>query len=167
MLATILVRCFLTAPPFSSFLSYCQQGFEPQIRSIVEKVPAKRQTFLFSATGPKEIQRLAHDFLTDPVQINVGEVDALVANKDTKLTKTSNVARKRGLIVVILVSHHRRRGGSMARRSLTASRSKRGDSAGQEVLVVRTSTSRPLRHIVRRKNLWPQRTSVCQTKGKV
>jgi ATP-dependent RNA helicase DDX5/DBP2 len=37
---------------------------------------------LFSATWPKEIQRMAHDFLKDPVQINVGEVDKLVANKD-------------------------------------------------------------------------------------
>jgi ATP-dependent RNA helicase DDX5/DBP2 len=37
---------------------------------------------LFSATWPKEIQKLAHDFLKDPVQINVGEVNMLVANKD-------------------------------------------------------------------------------------
>jgi len=60
-------------------------GFEPQIRSIVEKTnAATRQTLLFSATWPKEIQRLAHDFLKDPVQINVGEVNALVANKDIK-----------------------------------------------------------------------------------
>lgn len=58
------------------------QGFEPQIRSIVDKVPKTRQTMLFSATWPREIQRLAHDFLVDPVQINVGEVNALVANKD-------------------------------------------------------------------------------------
>jgi len=62
-------------------------GFEPQIRSIVEKTnAATRQTLLFSATWPKEIQRLAHDFLRDPVQINVGEVNALVANKDIKQT---------------------------------------------------------------------------------
>ena len=41
---------------------------------------------LFSATWPKVIQRLAFDFLCDPIQINVGEVDALVANKDIKQT---------------------------------------------------------------------------------
>ena len=41
---------------------------------------------LFSATWPREIQQLAHDFLKDPVQINVGEVNALVANKDIKQT---------------------------------------------------------------------------------
>lgn len=58
-------------------------GFEPQIRSIVDKIPKTRQTMLFSATWPKEIQRLARDFLKrDSIQVNVGEVDALVANKD-------------------------------------------------------------------------------------
>ncbi|KAL9181111.1 hypothetical protein ACHAXT_009916 [Thalassiosira profunda] len=59
-------------------------GFEPQIRSIMGNVPdnANRQTLLFSATWPKEIQRLAFDFLQDPVQINVGEINSLNANKD-------------------------------------------------------------------------------------
>ena len=57
-------------------------GFEPQIRSILQHVPQKRQTMLFSATWPREIQALARQFLTRPVQINVGEVNALVANKD-------------------------------------------------------------------------------------
>lgn len=59
-------------------------GFEPQIRSIMETIPesTRRQTLLFSATWPKEIQRLAFDFLSDPVQINVGEVNVLNANKD-------------------------------------------------------------------------------------
>ena len=41
-------------------------GFEPQIRRIVEEedMPREgRQTFMFSATFPKEIQRLAADFL--------------------------------------------------------------------------------------------------------
>ena len=59
-------------------------GFEPQIRSIMNNVPdaTKRQTLLFSATWPKEIQRLAFDFLNEPVQINVGEANVLNANKD-------------------------------------------------------------------------------------
>jgi superfamily II DNA/RNA helicase len=42
-------------------------GFEPQIRKIVEQSgmppPGERQTLLFSATFPKEIQALASDFL--------------------------------------------------------------------------------------------------------
>merc|ERR1712113_1142182 len=45
-------------------------GFEPQIRSIVEKMRSPgRQTMLFSATWPLHVQRLAEDFLSDPVEI--------------------------------------------------------------------------------------------------
>ncbi|KIY96932.1 ATP-dependent RNA helicase [Monoraphidium neglectum] len=53
-------------------------GFEPQIRRIVEgedMPPAgHRQTMLFSATFPKEIQRLAADFLHDYIFLTVGRV---------------------------------------------------------------------------------------------
>lgn len=59
-------------------------GFEPQICSVVKHVPETRQTLLFSATWPREIQQLAHDFLKDPIQVNVGDVNSLNANKDIK-----------------------------------------------------------------------------------
>ncbi|KAK8568700.1 hypothetical protein V6N13_106595 [Hibiscus sabdariffa] len=53
-------------------------GFEPQIRKIVEQMdmppPGTRQTMLFSATFPDEIQRLASDFLSDYVFLAVGRV---------------------------------------------------------------------------------------------
>lgn len=34
-------------------------GFEPQIRKIVSQIRPDRQTLMFSATWPKEVQRLA------------------------------------------------------------------------------------------------------------
>jgi ATP-dependent RNA helicase DDX3X len=53
-------------------------GFEPQIRRIVEgeDMPqtGQRQTLLFSATFPKEIQRLASDFLYNYIFLTVGRV---------------------------------------------------------------------------------------------
>ncbi|KAJ9685875.1 hypothetical protein PVL29_017804 [Vitis rotundifolia] len=53
-------------------------GFEPQIRRIVEQMdmPPRgvRQTMLFSATFPKEIQRLASDFLSNYIFLAVGRV---------------------------------------------------------------------------------------------
>ncbi|KZV21313.1 DEAD-box ATP-dependent RNA helicase 37-like [Dorcoceras hygrometricum] len=53
-------------------------GFEPQIRKIVQRMdmppPGIRQTLLFSATFPKEIQRLAADFLSNYVFLAVGRV---------------------------------------------------------------------------------------------
>ena len=56
-------------------------GFEPQIRKIVNGVPARRQTLMFTATWPKEVRRIAADLLVNPVQVNIGNVDELVANK--------------------------------------------------------------------------------------
>nr|XP_043625043.1 DEAD-box ATP-dependent RNA helicase 52-like [Erigeron canadensis] len=53
-------------------------GFEPQIRKIVERLnmppPGRRQTMLFSATFPAEIQRLASDFLSNYIFLSVGRV---------------------------------------------------------------------------------------------
>ncbi|XP_057485388.1 DEAD-box ATP-dependent RNA helicase 52C-like isoform X1 [Actinidia eriantha] len=53
-------------------------GFEPQIRRIVEQMEmpptGARQTMLFSATFPTEIQRLASDFLSDYIFLSVGRV---------------------------------------------------------------------------------------------
>ncbi|CAH9068249.1 unnamed protein product [Cuscuta epithymum] len=53
-------------------------GFEPQIRKIVQEMdmppPGVRQTMLFSATFPREIQRLASDFLSNYLFLTVGRV---------------------------------------------------------------------------------------------
>ena len=54
-------------------------GFEPQIRTIVSQIRPDRQTVMWSATWPKEVQSLARDFMKEAVQINVGS-DSLSAN---------------------------------------------------------------------------------------
>ncbi|KAL3640112.1 DEAD-box ATP-dependent RNA helicase 14 [Castilleja foliolosa] len=56
-------------------------GFEPQIRKIVKEVPTRRQTLMYTATWPKEVRRIASDLLVNPVQVNIGNVDELAANK--------------------------------------------------------------------------------------
>jgi len=55
-------------------------GFEPDIRAIIGHIPRERQTVMFSATWPPEIQRIASDFLQNPVKINIGHPD-LSANR--------------------------------------------------------------------------------------
>ncbi|SDM32029.1 ATP-dependent RNA helicase RhlE [Geoalkalibacter ferrihydriticus] len=47
-------------------------GFFPSIRRILKKLPAQRQTLLFSATMPNEIRHLAQEILKDPVTVQVG-----------------------------------------------------------------------------------------------
>ncbi len=46
-------------------------GFIDDIRWIVDRVPKKRQTLLFSATMPSRIQHLANSILTDPVDVRL------------------------------------------------------------------------------------------------
>jgi len=64
-------------------------GFEPQIRRIVEgdnmPKPDERQTLMFSATFPKEIQMLARDFLKDYVFLAVGRVGSTSENITQKI----------------------------------------------------------------------------------
>ncbi|XP_029207734.1 ATP-dependent RNA helicase DDX3X-like [Acropora millepora] len=59
-------------------------GFEPQIRRIVDKdtMPkaGERQTLMFSATFPKEIQMLARDFLVNYIFLAVGRVGSTSEN---------------------------------------------------------------------------------------
>ncbi|RXG72390.1 putative ATP-dependent RNA helicase DDX17, partial [Armadillidium vulgare] len=49
-------------------------GFEPQIRKILEQIRPDRQTLMWSATWPKEVRKLAEDFLKDYIQLNVGSL---------------------------------------------------------------------------------------------
>jgi ATP-dependent RNA helicase RhlE len=47
-------------------------GFAPQINRVVERVPPYRQTLLFSATMPPEVEALARKYLRRPVVVQVG-----------------------------------------------------------------------------------------------
>ncbi|HEY5791826.1 MAG TPA: DEAD/DEAH box helicase [Chthoniobacterales bacterium] len=47
-------------------------GFLPDVRRIIEKCPQQRQTLLFSATIPEEIERLSAWCLKDPAKIEIG-----------------------------------------------------------------------------------------------
>jgi superfamily II DNA/RNA helicase len=46
-------------------------GFIPDIEKIVSRIPAARQTLMFSATMPPEIKRLSEKFLQNPKMITV------------------------------------------------------------------------------------------------
>ena len=47
-------------------------GFEPQISRIIANVRPSRQTVMFSATFPRQIETLAKKVLTKPLEIVVG-----------------------------------------------------------------------------------------------
>ncbi|MEV6242927.1 DEAD/DEAH box helicase [Lentzea sp. NPDC051838] len=59
-------------------------GFLPDIERILNMVPDKRQTMLFSATMPGPIITLARTFLTQPTHIRAEENDAGATHERTK-----------------------------------------------------------------------------------
>jgi ATP-dependent RNA helicase RhlE len=51
-------------------------GFVNDVKKVIAKIPAKRQTLFFSATMPKEIQHLADSILTNPERVEVTPVSS-------------------------------------------------------------------------------------------
>ncbi|XP_076454089.1 ATP-dependent RNA helicase DDX3Y-like isoform X2 [Babylonia areolata] len=80
-------------------------GFEPQIRRIVEKdnMPptGQRQTLMFSATFPKEIQVLARDFLDNYIFLAVGRVGSTSENITQKVVWVEE-SEKRSFLLDLL-----------------------------------------------------------------
>ncbi len=66
-------------------------GFIPDIENICTKLPANRQTLLFSATMPPPIKKLADKFLSNPKTIEVSR--AASTNKDIEQFKIRTSAQ--------------------------------------------------------------------------
>ncbi|XP_033616469.1 ATP-dependent RNA helicase DDX3X isoform X2 [Fukomys damarensis] len=83
-------------------------GFEPQIRRIVEQdtMPPKgvRQTMMFSATFPKEIQMLACDFLDEYIFLAVGRVGSTSENITQKVIWVEELDKRSCLLDVLVTT---------------------------------------------------------------
>ncbi|MBE9511717.1 MAG: DEAD/DEAH box helicase [Bacteroidetes bacterium] len=55
-------------------------GFRDDLDSILEKTPGIKRTLLFSATMPKEVARIAKNYMNSPVEITVGTQNAGAEN---------------------------------------------------------------------------------------
>merc|ERR1712083_92005 len=81
-------------------------GFEPQIRQIVERygMPTKKEgrlTSMFSATFPKEIQRLATDFLLNYIFLAVGRVGSSTSNIKQRVMYCQEQEKKSKLMTIL------------------------------------------------------------------
>lgn len=72
-------------------------GFIPDIEKIVSLLPPLRQTLLFSATMPPEIERLSSKFLSNPKQISVDTPASTAQTVDQRLVRVAS-ARKREML---------------------------------------------------------------------
>jgi ATP-dependent RNA helicase RhlE len=76
-------------------------GFLPAIKRILNRLPSKRQTMLFSATFEDSIKKLALEFMKDPREVQIAGRNA-VAEMVTHIAHPVDGARKRDLLVDIL-----------------------------------------------------------------
>ncbi|BFM15993.1 ATP-dependent RNA helicase DbpA [Maricurvus nonylphenolicus] len=79
-------------------------GFRDDIRHIASQMPANRQTLLFSATYPDEIQSLSADFQKQPVSVSVESVhsEQNISQLFYQIEKHERVKT-----LMALLSHHR------------------------------------------------------------
>ena len=79
-------------------------GFEPQIRKIVDQIRPDRQTLMWSATWPKEVQQLTRDYLNDPIQVTIGSLELAASHTITQLVEVIDEFSKRDRLVKHLES---------------------------------------------------------------
>jgi ATP-dependent RNA helicase RhlE len=76
-------------------------GFIHDVKKIIARIPAKRQTIFFSATMPPEIATLANTILTNPVRVEVTPVSS-TANTINQQVYFVDKANKRHLLLHLL-----------------------------------------------------------------
>ncbi|WP_420140224.1 DEAD/DEAH box helicase [Sphingomonas sp.] len=72
-------------------------GFIPDIEEICSKLPANRQTLLFSATMPAPIKKLSDRFLSNPKQVEVARAGVANAAIEQKLVETTSRGKRETL----------------------------------------------------------------------
>ena len=73
-------------------------GFIPDIETICTKLPANRQTLLFSATMPPPIKKLSDRFLTNPKTIEVARPATAAESIDQRMVRVDPRKKKDTLV---------------------------------------------------------------------
>jgi ATP-dependent RNA helicase RhlE len=88
-------------------------GFAPQLNRIVADVPRFRQTLLFSATMPPEVEALARKYLRKPLVIQVGRRSSAASTvthavypvpRDRKTDLLAELLKEKGMDSVLIFS---------------------------------------------------------------
>jgi ATP-dependent RNA helicase RhlE len=120
-------------------------GFLPDIRRILELLPARRQNLLFSATFSQEIRDLSRAFLTDPATVEVAPRNT-AAEAVQQLVYPVDRDRKEALLAHLIRKDDLRQVLVFTRTKLAASRlAARLDRDGLDAVAIHSDRSQPER----------------------
>ncbi len=102
-------------------------GFIHDLRRIAALLPSERQTMLFSATMPKQMNELAQSYLKSPIRVEVSP-PGKAADKVTQAVHFIAKAEKAGLLIEMLNGHREER-------ALVFGRTKHGSEKLMKTLV--------------------------------
>ena len=77
-------------------------GFAPQLNKILPHLPKERQTLLFSATLPANIEQLSARYLNKPVRVTVGAVSRPVEKIQQSIVETTAAGKNETLVDELL-----------------------------------------------------------------
>ncbi|KAK7300219.1 hypothetical protein RJT34_11059 [Clitoria ternatea] len=83
-----------------------QVGFQEDVEKILERLPPKRQTLMFSATMPSWIKQITRNYLNNPLTIDlVGDSDQKLADGISLYSIASDMYAKAGILAPLITEH--------------------------------------------------------------
>ena len=73
-------------------------GFSPQLNKIIEFLPLKKQTLMFSATFSSEVLKLSKKYLQNPVIVRIGKTNKSAAKIKQDVHYTTNYSKYNNLL---------------------------------------------------------------------
>ena len=77
-------------------------GFAPQLNKILPYLPKERQTLLFSATLPGNIEQLSARYLSNPIRVSVGAISRPVEKIQQSIVETTSAGKNETLVDELL-----------------------------------------------------------------
>ncbi|TNJ21445.1 DEAD/DEAH box helicase [Aeromonas sobria] len=78
-----------------------EMGFAPDIKALLGFIPADRQTLLFSATLPVELETLANGLLREPIRLEANPLNSVVNEIEERLFLVNKSSKVPALISVL------------------------------------------------------------------
>ncbi|KAK7385907.1 hypothetical protein VNO78_31869 [Psophocarpus tetragonolobus] len=83
-----------------------QVGFQEDVEKILERLPPKRQTLMFSATMPSWIKQISRNYLNDALTVDlVGDSDQKLADGISLFSIATDLYVKSGILATLITEH--------------------------------------------------------------